>query len=151
MRKDRIAYWQSPDGLKQLEAWARDGLSNAQLAHNIGIGERTLYRWRSKYPEFKAAIARGKEVVDIEVENALHQRAIGYTKELTKKTIIQNRDGTTSQKIETSTVHIAGDTAAMIFWLKNRKPAVWRNEHDHTERDALEKLDKILEEIDRNA
>ena len=53
-------------------------MSNEQIAHNIGINQDTLYTWIKKYPEFSEALSRGKEVVDIEVENALLKRAKGY-------------------------------------------------------------------------
>ena len=76
--KGKYAKWLLPDNLLRLQAWARDGLSNEQIAHNIGINQDTLYTWIKKYPEFSEALSRGKEVVDIEVENALLKRAKGY-------------------------------------------------------------------------
>lgn len=76
--KGKYAKWLQADNLLRLQAWARDGLSDEQIAHNIGITTTTLYDWKKKYPAFSEALARGKEVVDIEVENALLKRAKGY-------------------------------------------------------------------------
>ena len=59
------------EGLLQLEAWARDGLTDKQIAHNIGITEQTLNNWKKSYPSFFESLKRGKDVVDIQVENAL--------------------------------------------------------------------------------
>lgn len=79
MAKGKYQEWLTPDGITRLEAWARDGLTDEQLAAKIGITAATLYDWKNKYPEISEALKRGKEVVDIEVENALLKRALGYT------------------------------------------------------------------------
>lgn len=78
MAKGKYEYWLTPDGLLRLEAWARDGLVDEQIAENIGINPATLYDWKKKYPKISESLKRGKEVVDIQVENALLRRALGY-------------------------------------------------------------------------
>lgn len=55
-----------------------DGLTDEQIAKNIGVTPSTLYEWKKKYSEFSEALKRGKEVVDRQVENALLKRALGY-------------------------------------------------------------------------
>ena len=60
--------WLTEEGLLLIEGWARDGLTNDQIAHNIGIARGTLYEWQKTYPDFKDALKRG---VDRMVENAL--------------------------------------------------------------------------------
>ncbi|MCG4280900.1 transposase, partial [Lacticaseibacillus saniviri] len=69
--------WQTPEGLAQLEGWARDGLTDEQIAKNIGIRRTTLYDWKKKYSDISDALKKGKEVVDRQVENALLKRALG--------------------------------------------------------------------------
>lgn len=59
------------EGLLQLEAWARDGLTDEQIAANMGIGYSTLQTWKSKYQDIQDTLKRGKDVIDIQVENAL--------------------------------------------------------------------------------
>lgn len=59
------------EGLLQLESWARDGLTDEQIAANIGISRSTLNEWKKKYSDISDTLKRGKEVVDIQVENAL--------------------------------------------------------------------------------
>lgn len=61
-----------------MESWARDGLTDEQIAENAGINPATLYDWKKKYPEISETLKKGKEVVDIQVENALLKRALGY-------------------------------------------------------------------------
>ena len=88
-----MAKWNDvKDKLILVEGWARDGLTNEQIADNLGINQDTLYTYKKKYPEFSEALKKGKEVVDFEVENALLKNAL------------------------------SGNVTAQIYWLNNRKP-----------------------------
>ncbi|MGI2329663.1 helix-turn-helix domain-containing protein [Planococcus sp. YIM B11945] len=78
MAKGKYEEWLSEEGLLRLEGWARDGLTDDQIAQNIGITRKTLFNWREKHLPILHALKRGKEVVDREVENALLKRALGY-------------------------------------------------------------------------
>lgn len=109
-----------------LEAWARNGLTDEQIAHNMGITASTLYDWKNKYSEISESLKRGKEVVDILVENALLKRALGYKYKETK-TIESEKDG---MRTEVTTKEVVPDTTAQIFWLKNRKPQEWRDKRE---------------------
>lgn len=129
MAKGKYEYWLSPDGLLKLEAWARDGLIDEQIAENIGINPATLYDWKKKYPEISEALKRGKEVVDIEVENALLKRALGYeyTETKTEEYMVE---GVPVKRVTKTVKEVIPDTTAQIFWLKNRRPMQWRDKHD---------------------
>lgn len=116
MAKSKAEYWLTDDGLTLLEGWARDGLTDEQLAHNMKIVPSTLYEWKKKYPKISEAIKKNKDIADYEVENALFKSAK------------------------------SGNVTAMIYWLNNRKPKQWRNKQDKDNNDALEKLDKLLKE-----
>jgi hypothetical protein len=124
------------DKLILVQGWARDGLTNEQIAHNLGIAVGTLYEWKKEFPEFDEALKKGKEVVDREVENALLKRTQGYTVELRKTFKVKVTDYDTNgrkvretEELQTGVdeVYVAPDTTAQIFWLKNRKPAEWRD------------------------
>lgn len=98
MAKGKYDYWLGNEGLTLLEGWARDGLTDEQIAKNMNIAESTLYDWKKKYPEISEALKKGKEVVDRQVENALLKRALGYTyEEVTMERIVdtgqKNRHG----------------------------------------------------------
>ena len=80
----KIDEWLEEDKLILLEGWARDGLSEEQIAKNRGIGRTTLYEWKQKEPNIANTIKKGKEVVDFEVENALLKKALGYNVPLRK-------------------------------------------------------------------
>ena len=124
MAKGKYEEWLTPEGLLLIEGWARDGLTNEQIAKNIGINPDTLYNWVKKYPEISETLKRGKEVVDRQVENALLKRALGYEYQETTRELLDSGElGVT--KIVTK--QVAPDTTAQIFWLKNRKPDEWRD------------------------
>jgi DNA-binding XRE family transcriptional regulator len=132
MAKGKYQEWLTEEGLLLLEGWTRDGLTDEQIAHNIGIAAKTLYEWKNKYGEICEALKKGKEVADRQVENALFKRAIGYTyEEVTRESQYDPKTedyelGVT--KVVTKEVH--PDTTAQIFWLKNRKPKAWRDKQD---------------------
>lgn len=130
--KGKYAKWLQSDNLLRLQAWARDGLSDEQMAHNIGITTTTLYDWKKKYPAFSEALARGKEVVDIEVENALLKRAKGYDYIETTSELIADKNARNKAVMKVTkrvTRHVPPDVKAIVFWLTNRKPE-WRDKQE---------------------
>ncbi len=134
MAKEKYKEWIEPDGLLKLRAWARDGLSNEQIAHNCDIAEGTLYEWKKKYPEIDEALKKGKEIVDIEVENALNKRALGYQYTEEKVETTKDKDGNVlSRKVTRIDKHVSPDLGAIVFWLKNRKSSTWRDHIQFTE------------------
>lgn len=126
MANGKYQQWLEPEGLTLLEGWARDGLTDEQIAGNIGINTSTLYDWKNKFSEISEALKKGKEVVDIQVENALLKRALGYDFQETRVEK-SDKDGT---KIIQTLKHIPADTTAQIFWLKNRRPDLWRDKQN---------------------
>lgn len=119
MAKGKYEKWITPEGLTLLEGWARDGLTDEQIAHNMGVSRKTLAEWKKKYGDIGDTLKKGKEIVDYEVENALLKKALGYTVKEQKLT----KDG---ELIEIER-EIPPDTTAQIFWLKNRRPDKWRD------------------------
>lgn len=122
--------WLTDDGLLLIAAWARNGLTNQQIADNIGIAECTLYDWKSKHPQISEALKITKELADIEVENALYKRAVGY--DYTETTVVDGPKGRTETVTQK---RMAPDVTAQIFWLKNRKPFEWRDRKNEIEAD----------------
>lgn len=96
-KSKRLQEWEESEKLILLEGWARDGLSQKQIAHNMGCALSTLQEWKKYSSAISDAIKKGKEVSDYLVENALFTSAI------------------------------SGNVVAQIFWLKNRKPSQWQD------------------------
>lgn len=92
MAKGKYQEWLEPEKLTLIQGWAGDGLSDEQIAHNMGISRSTLNEWKKKYPDILDAIKKGKEVIDYAIENALVNKAL------------------------------MGDVTAAIFLLKHRRP-----------------------------
>jgi len=151
-----------------VECWARDGLVDVQIAEKLGISEASFYKYRNEHREFMEALKDGKEVVDFEVECALLKRARGYKfEEVTKEILpILNEYGQYTydehgnikkalQVVKSVLKEVQPDTTAQIFWLKNRKPKLWRDRRqldlgtapgeDMTE----EEIDKMLEKLEK--
>ena len=81
--------WLEPDNLVLLQGWKRNGLTDEQIAQNIGIRRETLYAWKKRFPNINNALKRGREQSNYIIESKLFQTAL------------------------------SGNTTAMIFWLKN--------------------------------
>lgn len=126
MAKGKYHDWISEEGLLLIEGWARDGLTDEQIAEKMGIGTTTLYRWKKEFREIRETLKRGKEVVDRQVENALLKAALGF--EYEEEMVTNKGDVVKIKKYEKP------NTTAIIFWLKNRKPQVWRDKQqvEHT-------------------
>lgn len=114
----KIDEWLEKDKLILLEGWARDGLTNEQIANNMGINAKTLYDWKNKESKICNILKKSREIVDFEVENALLKNAL------------------------------SGNVTAQIFWLKNRKKNEWRERVEYsTDNNEVSKLDELLKEI----
>lgn len=97
MAKTTYKDWEADEKILLLQGWARNGLTNEQIASNMNIVVSTLWEWRKKSPKISNALKIGKDEADIQVENALYKAAL------------------------------EGNTTAMIFWLKNRRSKEWRD------------------------
>ena len=45
--KAKYAEWLTPEGLLKIEGWARDGLTDEQIAKNMGVSVSTLNNWKN--------------------------------------------------------------------------------------------------------
>ena len=144
--RNKYEQWLTEDGLAKLQAWARNGLTDEQIAHNCGVSRKTLAQWKLQHGDIGAALKEGKDAVDQEVENALFKSACGYD----YREVTEQYDGQgvlIDRKVFNK--HQAPNTVAQIYWLKNRRRDVWKENHDKTEieRERLE-LDKRKVEAD---
>lgn len=106
---------QVKDKLILVEGWARDGLTDIQIADNLGISKDTFYEYKKKYSDFSDSLKKGKEVVDYEVENALLKNAL------------------------------EGNVTAQIYWLNNRKPKQWKNKRIEEDNNTSQSLAETIQ------
>ena len=151
--KPKYTEWLTPDGLLRIEGWARDGLSLAQIAHNVGVADSTFRRWKEENEALSAAIKRGNAPVDLEVENAMLKSALGH-KETVRKAI---KVKTEKQKVGEGKIveehieyvdeeiYIPPQVVAQIFWLKNRRPDKWKDKVEQTVITEVEDLTPLVE------
>jgi len=102
----------------------RLGATDRELADFFVVTEAVLTRWKQQYPAFFAAIRNGSAFADAAVADSLFRRATGYSYEAVK--IVADAK-TGAQHIVPYTEHCPPDTSAAMFWLKNRRPDLWRD------------------------
>lgn len=149
-RKGIYREWLTPDRLTLIEGWCRDGKIDKDIADSIGISLSTFYQWQINYPEFAEAIKKGKAPVDIKVENALLKRALGYDFEEITTEIQELPGGGQRKHIRKVTKHVPPETAAGIFWLKNRRPDKWRDKIEQLPEPEKNELLQALLDLERN-
>ena len=132
LAKGKFAEWLTEDGLLLLRKWARNGLTDEQIAENMEIGIRTLYQWKERFPQISHALKKTKDIYDSEVEEALERSALGYYVE---EETWKNRWNPDTKEYELvldtrQKKWIKPDPTAQIFWLKNRDKQHWRDRQD---------------------
>lgn len=131
-----------PEYVKQAADLCGLGATDEQLAQFFGVNVRRIYAWKKANPEFQQAIKSAKDDLDRKVERSLFERAMGYKHKAVK---IFQYEG--SPVIVPYTEIYPPDTAAMIFWLKNRQPKRWREQH-HIEAQVVSGLpNEVVERL----
>ena len=156
-KPSKATEWLSEDNLLRIKGWARDGLTDKDIAEKkIGISERTFVDWKKKYPDtITASLKEGRQPVDTEIEDSMVRSAKGFKvkeKKAFKVKTTKKKDGMeiTEEHMEVVEVERYVDpvVVAQIFWLKNRKPEYWKDKRETTDTNAVEKLDKILDGLE---
>lgn len=132
-----------PEFVQQAEKLCKLGATDLEIADFFEIDVRTLHRWKADNTEFCHALKAGKAEADERVERSLFARANGYEHDevdirVVDKEVIQ----TPIRK------YYPPDSTALIFWLKNRKPADWRDKVE-TEHSGTVQIGQVTREIIR--
>jgi hypothetical protein len=114
------------------------GATDELLAEQLGVSTTTLYEWKHAHPEFADAIKRGKHPANNRVASALYERAKGatWTEEVPIKVkevvYVDGKKISETERVEIVEVtkRAPPDTTAGIFWMKNRRPDMWRDKQD---------------------
>jgi len=128
--RKKFEHWMTPDGMVLVRAWARNGLTDEELATKLGIVRSTLNVWKLKFPAFADLLTKTKEIVDVTIENSSFMAATGYeyTEQQAfkvKRTIYDKDSGKKLEDYEEVKVvdlkrWQPADIKAIIWWLKNR-------------------------------
>lgn len=129
------------------EGYARRGLSDSDIAKNLGISLQSYYDYQKKFPEFLEAIRRGKRPANIIVENALYKRCVGFEYDEVTQEIGKDEKGKQVVKKKIVKKHIVPDVNAIRFWLTNREPELWKNFREETGADNIEEIKATLAEF----
>lgn len=106
--------------LELIEEYARNGLSEKQISYNLGVSYATFRNYKKKHEELTIVLQRGKDVIDIKVENAMLKCALGY-----KYDEITYENGIESKRV---TKTVKPDINAQKFWMMNRMPDKWKGD-----------------------
>jgi len=154
-RPSEALEWLSEDNLIRIKGWARDGLTDKDIAtKKIGIGERTFCDWKRKYPAFSASLKEGRAPVDTEVESAMVKSALGHKTTVRKPIKLKTtrrKDGMeiTEEHVEyvDEEIYVPPQVVAQIFWLKNRKKDYWKDKPESENNEAIERIVSKMAEI----
>lgn len=125
-----------PEFGPEIERLCRLGMTDRDICLHFEVSYQTVENWKKNHPEFFVKILRGKQEADAEVAGKLYKNAMGY--DFYEEVAIKCRSTTgydkndkpiIEERVEVVRVlkHQPADTTAQIFWLKNRRPELWRD------------------------
>jgi hypothetical protein len=127
--------------IAQAEKLCKLGATDIEIADFFEVSVRTLHRWKAEHDEFCHSIKAGKDEADERVERSLFARATGYEHDEVDIRVVDHSIVQTPIR-----KHYAPDTTAAIFWLKNRRPADWRDkqEIEHAGKIEFTKITRLI-------
>jgi len=146
-KRGKYEAWLTEDGLLKLEAWARDGLSQADIAHNCGCSLSTLKEWAKKYPAISEALSRAREVADIRLENSMYKQATGYAyDEIVKVPKLNPATGEVELMVDkVITRFMPPDYRATSFLMRNRMPEKWRDKPPEVYKEGDNRVEVVFD------
>lgn len=99
----------TPEAKRTMSVMYPMGATDQQVAEALGVAEQTVTNWKAADPDFFDRIKDWKSEADDRVVRSLYQKACGY---------------------ERDDKYYPPDTAACIYWTKNRLPKEWRDKQE---------------------
>lgn len=122
-QKKRKAFWLSEDGLILISGWRRNGVPLTKIAEDyIGVSRTGFFGWYRASEDLRRACAVSAEAANMQVEGALLRRACGYDYVERSYDLIEGEMRLAHEYHR----HMPPDTKAIMSWLYNRMPGVWR-------------------------
>lgn len=115
------------DNLDRIERWVASGLSMKEIAKNLGISERTLYKYKASDEQFMQTVKKGRQVAVEILENTMFKSATGFMQTMKKYEKVKRctyKDGKKLKEWEEVIEleveeYFKPDITAGIFLLKN--------------------------------
>lgn len=108
--------------------WLRNGATEQIICHNLGITQKTFYKYKAEKSEFSELLKKGRESIVEELRGILMKKARGFEyKEYKRVTKVEDGE-TTIQSIEEYTKQALPDVAAANLLLKNYDKENWSND-----------------------
>lgn len=125
-----------PEYTQRVAELCATGLTDEEVAQELGCSVRTLYRWQHGNPEFCQALKLGKVAPNERVKQSLYHSAIGFR--YTEQQAIKVKDGDGVERVEVVEVERAcpPNPTAQVFFLKNRVPEEFRDKQEITGADG---------------
>jgi hypothetical protein len=101
------------------------GAKDQEIANFHQVDIVTIYKWRAAHQSFDNALKDGRENADAYIAKSLFHRAKGYSHKVEKIFCTKGGEIVRAEYVE----HYAPDPTSCIFWLKNRRPDLWRDRH----------------------
>ncbi len=146
-RKGKYEIWLEPDNLEKVKDWRRNGATIEDLSKLMHVAQSSIKDWAARFPDFSAAL-KESEVYDDQAEQVLHTLGVtGWvTQDVTEELRLNPETGKEELVVvKRVTKQIPPQTAALIFWLKNRRPDKWRERRDIIDQTADEEYTGIAE------
>lgn len=124
-----------------IESWARDGLTDEEISHNMGIRRETLYAWIKKFPNISNTLKKGRQPINLIVEKTFFEEKLkgrSVKEKTVEKTINRDADGnivSSSEHVRETERYIPADTTAMLFYMKCRMPQKYNDKINLTVED----------------
>lgn len=143
--------------LEEIKAWAREGITEEEIAKRLGIAYSTLKEYKNAFSAFSAALKHAR-AYDEEVVTALHLNTVGQIVKLQKpikckKKFFENGKLVREEEVVVTAeeeIYVHPDTMAQMYWLNNRLPTKWKAKptDNSGEKSAKEALDEIVNAIE---
>lgn len=111
--------------LEDITRWAAWGMTRQEIARRLGLNRTTLRKYAEQNEDLAQALSEGDEAAVDVVEAALMRKAVNG-----------GADG-------------LGDTRAQMFYLKNKRPGLWREKKDSTNKESIDLSQKLEEARNR--
>jgi len=119
---------------------AEMGLFNHEIALCLNMNENTFETNLTRDPKLREAVTLGKRKPDQQVQMSLYQLALGYNFQETvveEEYLVSEKGGfkvetMIGKKVKKANKHQPANPTAVLFWLKNRLPKIWKDRVEAT-------------------